>query len=147
MSICAETQGCFEIDFEPGEPNANCVYARLIRLGYTVQSLASADGKDGLPMNYLYRLARPDTLQEADIGKMHPQCQKLVSIIQKCEIKISAKTANEVISEDEKTLTIRHISGKQSGDSDEKRKRLPRSRASQMGGSGKGPRAKWGGIL
>ena len=89
LSICAETQGFFAMDAESGEPNANCVYAMLIQLGYTGQSLSSADGKDGLPMNYLYRLARPETPAETNIDKMHPECLKLVSIIQKCKLKIS----------------------------------------------------------
>ena len=52
MSICAETKGWFEMDAESGEPNETCVYARLIQLGYTSQSLASSDEKDGLSMNY-----------------------------------------------------------------------------------------------
>ena len=51
MSICAEAQGCFGIDVESGEPNANCVYTRLIQLGCKIQSLASADGVDCLSMN------------------------------------------------------------------------------------------------
>ena len=72
MSICAETQGCFEMDDGSGEPNETCVYSRLIQLGHASQSLASSDEKDGLSMNYLYRLFRPETLAETAIGKMHP---------------------------------------------------------------------------
>ena len=52
-------------------------------------------------MNYLYRLARPETPAETNIGKMHPECLKLVSIIQKCKLNISATTANNVVNKDE----------------------------------------------
>ena len=65
-------KGAFEMDVESGEPNENCVCTRLIQLGCKIQSLAGADGKDGLSMNYLYRLARPETLPKSAIGKMHP---------------------------------------------------------------------------
>ena len=71
------------MDSESGEPNETCVYAGLIQLGYTSQSSASAGGKNGLSMNYLYRLAHPETPAETNIGKMHPERLKLVSIIQK----------------------------------------------------------------
>ena len=33
MAICAETQGCFEMDVESGEQNETCFYAMLIQLG------------------------------------------------------------------------------------------------------------------
>ena len=102
MSICAETQGRFEMDAESGDPNGTFACARLIQLGYTSQSLDSAGEKDGLSMNYLYRLARPETPAETAIGEMHPECLKFGSIIQKCELKISVVTANNAISKDEK---------------------------------------------
>ena len=56
-SICSEAPGCFEIDIEPGEPMGNCDYAKLIQLGYTSNSLESADGEGGHSMNYRYHLA------------------------------------------------------------------------------------------
>ena len=67
MSICAETHGCFEIGAESGEPNANCVYARLIQLGCASQSLDSADEGGGLSTTYIYRLVRPGTPPETAI--------------------------------------------------------------------------------
>ena len=54
MSICAETQGCFEMEAESGEPMGTCVYSMLIQLWYTSQSLSSADEKGGGPTNYLF---------------------------------------------------------------------------------------------
>ena len=85
MSICDEAPGCFEIDTESGEPMEACVYSKLIQLGYTRQSLASAGAKDGHSMNYLYHLVYPETEAGASIGKMHPECLKLISIIQKMQ--------------------------------------------------------------
>ena len=87
MSICAETQGRFESDPESGEPLGNCVYARLIHLGYTSQLLASADGKDGDSLNTLYRAANPAVAQDNRIDKMDPERLKLVSIVRKCKLK------------------------------------------------------------
>ena len=100
MSICAETQGFFEMDAESGEPMETWVYAKLIQLGYASQSLASADEKDGLSMNYLSHLAHPGTDAVKVIGKMHPACLKYVIIIQKCKLGISATAANNVINKD-----------------------------------------------
>ena len=51
MAICAEAPGCFEIDPESGEPMGNCVYSKLIQLGYPSKPLGSADGKDGQSIN------------------------------------------------------------------------------------------------
>ena len=103
MSICAETQGCFEMEAESGEPMETCVYAKLIQLGRTIQSLASADEQGGPSMNYLPQLTHPETDAVKFIGKMHPGCLKLVSIIQKCKLGISVTTANNVIKKGEKT--------------------------------------------
>ena len=86
---------------ESGEPDETCVYARLVQLGYASQSSASAGEKDGLSMNYLYRAARPATPVETNIGKMHPECLKFVSTIQKCKLKIPTATSNNVIHKDE----------------------------------------------
>ena len=72
MSICAETPGCFEMAAESGEPMETWVYAKLIQLGYTRQPSASAGEKNGLSMNYLSHLARPDTDAATAIDKMNP---------------------------------------------------------------------------
>ena len=102
MDICAEEPGCFEIEPESGDPMETCVYSKLIQLWYSIHSLASADGKDGQSTNYLPRLVYPDTPQNETIDKMRPGCVKLVSIIQKCNLKQSASTANNVINKEEK---------------------------------------------
>ena len=75
MSIWAETQGCFDLDTEAGEPNANCVAARLILAGCDSSSLASADDKDAPSMDLLYRLVYRNTPGDHVINKMHPVCQ------------------------------------------------------------------------
>ena len=89
MVICAEAPGCFEIDPESGEPLGSCFYSKLIQLGYTSDSLESADDKDPTSINYLYNLIYPDCVRDQPLDKMHPECLKLVSIIQKCELKTS----------------------------------------------------------
>ena len=53
MAICAESQGRIEIYPESGEPVGNCDYSKLIQLGYSSNSLASADEGDGQSINYL----------------------------------------------------------------------------------------------
>ena len=100
MSICAETQGRFEMDAESSEPMETCVYAKLMQLGHASQSLDSAGEKDGLSTNYLPRLAHHGKDSVRDIGEMHRECLKLVSIVQKCKLGISATTANNAISKD-----------------------------------------------
>ena len=52
MVICAEAPGCFEIDPESGEPLERCVYSKLIQLGYTSDSPASAGEKDATSINF-----------------------------------------------------------------------------------------------
>ena len=98
-------------------------------------------------MNYLYRLARPETPAETNIGKMHPECLKLVSIIQKCKLKISFATANNVVNNDEGNAYNASYIREKSENSNEKRTSLRHPHASQAGGSGKGSRAKWGEVL
>ena len=56
------------MDAESGEPIGTCVYANLIQLGRASQSLASADEKGGLSMNYLSHLAHPETDAVKAIG-------------------------------------------------------------------------------
>ena len=46
MVTCSESPWCFEIDPDSGEPLESCFYSELINLGYTSDSLASADDKD-----------------------------------------------------------------------------------------------------
>ena len=86
MSICAETQGRFELDPESGEPNANSFCSRLVRALYTSSSLARADGKDPPSMDFLYRLVYTYTGPARAINKMKPDCLKLVAIVQKMQI-------------------------------------------------------------
>ena len=38
MAIFVATQGCFEMDPESGEPDGNCVFARLSQTGGTSAS-------------------------------------------------------------------------------------------------------------
>ena len=43
MNICAETQGCLEIDPDASEPTENCAYSKLIAAGSPSGILCSAD--------------------------------------------------------------------------------------------------------
>ena len=80
--ICAEAPWCFEIDPESGEPLGSCVYSKLIQLGYTSDSLESADDKDPTSINFLYNLIYPDNVRDQPLDKKNPECLKLVSITQ-----------------------------------------------------------------
>ena len=101
MAICAEAPGCFEIDPESGEPMANCVYSKLIQLGYSSTAFACSGGGDGGSINYLYHLVYPEA-EAGPIDKMNPECLKPVSVIRKCKLKQSASAANNVASKDDK---------------------------------------------
>ena len=59
MSTCAKTHGRSDLDPESSEPNENCVFAMLIQAGCDSSSLACADEKDALSMDFLYRAAYP----------------------------------------------------------------------------------------
>ena len=100
MSICAETQGSFELGTGSGEPNENRGFARLILAGYTSQSSASADEKDAHSMGFLYSLVYPNSPEDHAISKMQPDWRKLVTIIQKCKYEIPTASANNVINKD-----------------------------------------------
>ena len=52
MAICAEAQGRFEMDPESGGHHGNCVYSKLIQLGYNSDSLASADERGANSINF-----------------------------------------------------------------------------------------------
>ena len=100
MSICVETQGRSEIDPESGDPNENCVFAMLIREGCDGSSLDSADGKVALSMDFLYRVAYPNTDPSQAIDKMQPDSIKLAAIDQKCKFISSETAANNVVNKD-----------------------------------------------
>ena len=102
MAICAEAPGCFEIDPESLGPLGSCVYSELTQLGYTSDGLESADGKDATSINCLYNLIYPDCVRDHPLDKMHPECLKLASIIQKCKFKHAALTAENAVGEEEK---------------------------------------------
>ena len=82
MVICSESPGCFEIEPESGEPLESCVYSELINLGYTSDSLASADDKDSESIVTLDNAISPNHDVNETIDKMHPECIKLMGIIQ-----------------------------------------------------------------
>ena len=96
LSICVETQGCFEMDPESGGPSGNCVFERLSQAGCNSASLASADERDVPSLEYIFRLVYPERDQQV-INKMQPDCLKLSTIVQKCKFKISAIVARNVI--------------------------------------------------
>ena len=79
MSICVETQGCFGMGPESGEPNANCVFARLSRAWYDSASLASANERDVHSLEPPYRFVYPEKGQEP-INKTQPDCRKLAPV-------------------------------------------------------------------
>ena len=97
MAICAGAPGCFEIDAWSGEPLESCVYSKLTQLWYTSDSLASADGGDSTSINFLYGSIYPESVREQPLDKMHPECLKLVSIIQKYKFKQSILTSENVV--------------------------------------------------
>ena len=84
MNICAETQGCLEIDHDTSEPHENCVYSKLILAGFPSDILCSADERDGQSINFTRNLVYPDHVAKGGqpLGKIHPQCLSLVRIIQ-----------------------------------------------------------------
>ena len=51
-------------------------------------------------MDVLYRVAYPDADTSQVVNKMHPDCLKLVAIVEKCKFKIPATAANNVINKD-----------------------------------------------
>ena len=84
MAICAEAQGCFEMDLETGEPHGNCVYSELIQAWYSSDCLASAGEKDTHSINFPRGLVFTDHVRvEGELlDKMRPECLKLASINQ-----------------------------------------------------------------
>ena len=107
-NMCSATQGCFEINLDTNEPHGNCVYSKLIQAGYTSDSLCSAGEKDAHSINYLRNLVHPEHLSTGGgpLGKMHPECLSLVSIIQKCKLKISAIVSEISSGEREKKMLL-----------------------------------------
>ena len=146
LSICADTQVCFELDPESGEPNENCVFAMLIQTGWDISSLASADGKGALSMDFLYRAVYPDTGPAHVVRKTHPDCLKLAAIIRNYKFKIPATTANNVINKDGEiainTSFIRANIGNSERQYQEEPPPHPTPPISQMTGYGKGRLAK-----
>ena len=59
MNICAETQGCFEMDPDTNEPQENCAYSKLILAGFHSDILCSEDERDANSINYLRNLVCP----------------------------------------------------------------------------------------
>ena len=105
MAICAEAQGCLEMDPESGKAHENCGYSKLIQLGYNSDSLAIADERGASSINFLHGLVFTDKNRPAGLlDKMHPECLKLVSIIQKCILKQAILTSGNVIGGGRKTL-------------------------------------------
>ena len=90
LNICAETQGCVEMDLETNERQENCVYSRLIAAGYSSDILSSADERGSAPINFLYNVVNPERLQNGGgvVGKMDPKCLSIVSIIQNANSKL-----------------------------------------------------------
>ena len=87
MSICAETHGFVDPVPESSDLNENCVFARLIQSVYTIPPVASADEKDALSIDFLYRAVYPNTDPAQVVNKMKPDCLELVAIARKCKFK------------------------------------------------------------
>ena len=87
MSICAETQGRFELDPESGEPNEHFACARLTLAWCASSPLSMAEDKGALSMEFLYRLVYPNTPVGKAINKMQPDCLKLATIIKNTNTK------------------------------------------------------------
>ena len=108
-SICADAPGPFELNPDSGEPNANCAFAKLSQEGRTGASAESDDGKDPESLEYLCNLG----YNIDKLNKMRPDYLRLVSIVQKCEFKISANLAHNVINKEDKNASdASYIRGK-----------------------------------
>ena len=83
--------------------------------------MASADERDGLSTNYLYRLG---TSAETAVGKMRPECLKSVSIVRRCKLKTSVAAAQNTIANDERHAFNAPYIHRKIGGSDEKRTSL-----------------------
>ena len=104
MNICAEKQGRLEIDPGASEHRGNCVYSKLILAGFSSEILRSADDRDGQSINFLHSLVYPEHLANGGqpLDKMRPQCLSLVSITQKCKLKIATSASGNIASKEEK---------------------------------------------
>ena len=89
MNICAETQGFLEIDPDTSDPLENCAYSKLVAAGFSSDILCSAGEREAQYINFRQNLVYPERTANggAPLGKMHPKCLSLVSIIQKCKLK------------------------------------------------------------
>ena len=138
MSICAETNGRFELDPEPSDPNGNCVLARLIQEGYNCSSLASADEKNSLSVDLLYRAVHTNADPAQVIDKMQPDCLKLAAIAQKRKFKIPETKENNVINKSGENAFSASFIHAEIGDSERLYREATPPAISQMDGYGKG---------
>ena len=63
--------------------------------------MASADEKNALSMDFLYRAVYPDTDLSHVSNTTKPDCLKLVAIVQKCKFGIAENAADNVVNKDE----------------------------------------------
>ena len=128
MAICVEAQGRFGMDPESGEPHENCVYSELIQLGYNSDSLASADEWGANSINFLHGLVFTDQNRPAGLlDKMHPECLKLASIIQKLKLKQATLTSEMRSGGRRKTLLVCLFPHREIGDFERKSAKAPRA--------------------
>ena len=95
MNICAETQGCLEIDPDTSDPQEYCVYSRLIASGFSSDILCSAGERGAQSINFLHNLVYPERIANGGhpLDKMRPQCLSPVSAIRKCKLKIATSVS------------------------------------------------------
>ena len=117
------------MDPESGGPHGNCVYSKLIQLGYIIDSLASADERGANSINFRHGLVftgrnRHDGLL---LDKMHRGCLKLASIIQKLKLKQATLTSEMRSGGRRKTLLVCLFPHREIGDFERKSAKAPRA--------------------
>ena len=83
-------------------PHESCFYSKLTQLGYSSDSLASADERGAASINFLRGLIYPEHIRERPLDKMRTECLKLVSIILKCKLEQAILTSGSDVGEEEK---------------------------------------------
>ena len=100
--------------------------------------MASADEKDALSIDFLYRAVYPNTDPAQVVNKMKPDCLELVAIAQKCKFKIAATKANNVVNKDDENALSTSFTHAKIGDFELRYQEEIPPPISEMDGYGKG---------
>ena len=104
LNICAETQGCVEMDLETNEPQENCVYSRLIAAGYSSDILSGAGERDSASINFSLQRGQPRTLtkRRGCHRQNAPKMFKSSKHNAKCKLKIANAVSGNILQKEEK---------------------------------------------